>query len=692
MTKTSIVALFAIGLFGCGEGTDPQAIQQRVELQPFQSCGQLESHIKEIAIREMELRIDQEIDYLKSYEGGWGFGSADGGAMSAADAGASSSSPATPDDGPAAHTTTNTQVEDVDEPDFVKNDGKRILVLSGNRLWVTKSWPPADMSLVGMMDIEGSPTQMFLDSKDRVVVFSYVQTQSLFPQEGSCIGYDCYYGYGNALKVTVIDIKDETRPRPLAEVLLPGRYRSARRVGSAVRIVLSDSFRWPKGVRFYPDHYDWDDLQATIAAYEELKEKNRGLIQGAPLDSWLPHMVTRSGGGAYAQLPYECKDFYRPNAPVRLGMATVVSLNLDKITDRPNRVSVIGGVDEIYANTDSLYLAGQHWWWWSLPGQKDYTYLHKFDISDPNKARYVASGGVEGHLIDQFAMDEHEGYFRVATTVQWREESEESPWGWGQSQTVNRVSVLRENAGQLEQIGRTKDLAEGERIFSVRFQGDHGYVVTFRQVDPLFTLDLSKPAAPRVVGELKVPGFSTYIHPLDSKHLLTIGEHRPDPNDQGITDWNERRLKLTIFDVSNFAAPKEKFTELVGTSYGWSEASYEHKAFNYFAQRKLLAIPFSDYTWDYSDGSYWDSFVSEVRVFKIDADKGITKAGALSLKDIYVQRDDYGWTSYYSPWVRRSVMATDSQGVDYVYAIADVGVRVAAIGNLDTSIKTILFQ
>jgi hypothetical protein len=370
----------------------------------------------------------------------------------------------------------------------------------------------------------------------------------------------------------------------------------------------------------------------------------------------------------------------------------VVTLNLDKLGVRPHRTTIVGGVDELYASKSSLYLAGSHWWWRTLPGQQSHTYLHKFDITDPNKARYVASGGVAGTPLDQFAMDEHKGYLRVATTVTTWEESVDNASWWGETSTANRVSVLAEKAGQLQVIGKTKDLAQGERIYSVRFSGDRGYVVTYRQVDPLFTMDLSKPSAPRTVGELKVPGYSTYIHPLDSNHLLTIGIHTADTSGWS---WSEQRMKLTIFDVTDFKHPKEAFTKLVGTAYGWSTAAYEHKAFNYFPERKLLAIPFSDYERygsSSSGGSYWSSFVSEVRVFKIDAVKGITSAGALSLKDVYQQEGSYSWHSYYSPWIRRSVMAADSQGNDYVYAIADVGIRVAKVGSLDQPIKTALFE
>ena len=295
MTKSATLYLIYIAFLvaACGS-QDPQAIQQRVELKRFDSCSQLESYIKSVAIREMELRIDDSIESLRQWT--WGpTGGADAGAMMSAD-GAAAPSPSQPGDksadGPAAHTTTNTQVEDVDEPDFIKNDGKRILVLTndqnGGRLYAAKSWPPSALSLAGSLSIEGHPTQMFLDG-DRVVVFSYVSTQSL-KSGGSCVGdYSCYQSYGNALKITVVSVKDLSKPVVVSEVLLPGRYRAARRVGSAVRIVLSDYFRWPEGVRFYPE-YDpgrsYDDQEATIEAYHALKEKNRQLIAGS-LGSWV---------------------------------------------------------------------------------------------------------------------------------------------------------------------------------------------------------------------------------------------------------------------------------------------------------------------------------------------------------------------------------------------------------------------
>ncbi|HNN92999.1 MAG TPA: beta-propeller domain-containing protein, partial [Pseudomonadota bacterium] len=293
------------------------------------------------------------------------------------------------------------------------------------------------------------------------------------------------------------------------------------------------------------------------------------------------------------------------------------------------------------------------------------------------------SGGVEGHIVDQFSMDESNSYFRVATTLSRRVPDAKNPSNrWGLIETSNRISVLGENSGALNLIGQTEELAKGERIYSSRFVGDRGFVVTFRQVDPLFTFDLSSPAQPRKVGELKVPGFSTYIHPLDANHLLTMGVYVPE------TGTGPRNLQLQIFDVTDFANPKQTFTQQVGSAYGWSEATYEHKAFNYFPERKLLAIPFSDYV--YSATNPWGSFVSEIRVFGVDATTGFSSRGAVSMKDVYMSAGTPEFYYWYSPWVRRSVMASDA-GQDYVYAVSDAGVRSANLASPSTALSTVIF-
>jgi hypothetical protein len=693
MQRSSWVVV-AVLLAACSGGPEqPPVIQHRVIVQPFASCSELEQYIEDTAVEQMRRQLDQ---LLEERYWGWGLADAQFGAPAAKSAEA----------GPASYTTTNVQVKGVDEADFVKNDGTRIFVLAGGKLYAVKSWPPEQLELRQALAIEGYPREMFLDEKNRVVVLSDVYAEWWAdPERGGapCGGsfWRCH-GWANTTKVTVIDASDIGSLKVVAEHWLPGHYDRSRRVGSSVRVVLTNSFSWPSGVELYPPYELFPSGPDTAEERKKIvagwipgaKQRNESLIRGRSLAEWLPSSKRRLASGQLVDVGYSCTDFARANAPVRLGLVTVATLNLDHQEQPPQQTSIVGEAGEIYASQESLYIATPHWWWWDAIGQDSHTYIHKFDITSPDKAIWVASGGVAGTIVDQFSLDEHQNALRVATTISRRVPDPEHPsWWWGRVETRNRVSVLRENAGALEVIGETPDLAAGEQIYSSRFLGKRGFMVTFRRTDPLYTLDLSNPYQPRVAGELKVPGFSTYLHPLDENHLLAMGTYLPDPGETGEVSWSERRMKLTLFDVSDFENPKEKFSHLIGTANGWSEAAYEHKAFNWFPERKLLAIPFSDYRNDLSlTGGYWDYFISEVRVFSVDVKSGIAARGALSLADVFITQKYNNWSWYYTPWIRRSVMASDQAGNDFVYAVSDAGIRVANLAAPSTALGTVLFD
>ena len=499
-----------------------------------------------------------------------------------------------------------------------------------------------------------------------------------------CLGLHCGYHYANTVKVTEVDVSDMTNLRVTREVYLPGHYESARKVGTSVRMVLSDDFNFPTGFKWGPDWEEglWNDKARLRDAYNRVIAQNETLIRQQTLAEWVPAAKIRANGQTTI-VPHPCEEFSRVNAPTRLGQVSVVTLDLN--ADSLHRTSILAEPGEIYASANNLYVATRHWWWWPQPGQRDTTYLHKFDISQPSNAVYAASGVVDGHIVDQFSMDEAaSGHFRVVTTINTRVPDTENPGNWwGTMSTTNRLSVLAENQGFLDVVGRSPDLAEGERVMSSRMMGDKGFVVTFRQVDPLFTFDLSNPTNPRVVGELKIPGFSTYIHPLGPNHLLTIGTYVPEDN----TNWQARALQLAIFDVTDMANPRQTHVQLVGTAYGWSEAQHEHKAFNYFAAKKLLAIPFADWNYGNNGNDYWSSFTSDLKVYEVDPVLGFTTKGSISLRDMYQVQNYYGWSYYWEPYVRRSVMADD-----FVYAISDSGIRVANIANLAAPIQTAQFN
>jgi hypothetical protein len=686
--------LALLGLVGCGEKSDiprNQPVQLKAKLEAFESCAALESYIEDAAVLDMRTTMERsKPSYWKS-RGGW-FGGPiavddvasgappEGGAPNAPSAGGNGSS------GPNNHTGTNNQVAGVDEADFVKNDGTRIFVLSGQKLYLHRSWPAESMRAESSLKIEGWPREMFLHENE-VVVFSEVYEP--LPDSGngaqmSCPPMrPCGAWSGPLTKLTKVNVSNLAAPQVTGEMYLPGGYHNARLTGGSVRLVMRDTFRWPTGMRWWPDYTQdlWRDEPKLEKELDKLMEQNEQLIRSSSLTAWLPEGRRKLPDGTVATVGYNCQDFHKTNAPTRLGIVTVASIDLNAaVAQNPGRTTLVTEPGEVYANEDSLYLATAHWWWWPEPGQKDHTYIHKLELGQPQHARYVASGTVEGHLLDQFSMDEHEGVLRVATTITSR--VEERGNSWGRVETTNRVSTYGEKGGQLELLGQSEELARGERIFSARFMGNKGYVVTFRQVDPLFTFDLSDPAHPRKVGELKVPGFSTYIHPLGDTHLLTVGVQVPENG-----DWRTRALKLSLFDVTDPANPREAFTQLVGTAYGWSESLYEHKAFNYFPAKGLLAIPFADWSPQPYYSDYWSNFISDLRVFRVDPATGFTPVGAISMKDVYQTFSAPTWSYVYSPVVRRSVMADD-----YVYAISDAGVRVAPLSNLSQPLATSRFE
>ncbi len=218
------------------------------------------------------------------------------------------------------------------------------------------------------------------------------------------------------------------------------------------------------------------------------------------------------------------------------------------------------------------------------------TQIHRFDVSDPDSTSYVATGAVEGFMLSQWSMSEHEGVLRVASTTS-------PPWtqGGAVGESESFVTTLAAAGDRLLEVGQVGGIGRGEQIYAVRFIGDAGYVVTFRQVDPLYTLDLSDAAEPRVVGELKIPGYSAYLHPVGDGLLLGIGQNA---NSDGITTG----VQVSLFDVSDPAAPAR--LSHVGLGSGtYTEVEYDHHAFTYVAESGLAVFPLED--WDSTAAGFY---------------------------------------------------------------------------------------
>ncbi|WP_437287864.1 beta-propeller domain-containing protein [Sorangium sp. So ce406] len=475
--------------------------------------------------------------------------------------------------------------------------------------------------------------------------------------------------YAPLTKLTVLSLAGGA-PSVVKELYFEGGYASARRAGEDVRTVLTGGAHgpalgyWPESLTEYPETAD-----AWTAAFEQLRAENTAIIEAAPLSTWLPYRFEKQGD-TVTELGASCSDFYVPGAgTTSYGLTQVESIDLGDLGATPASTSIIGATDTVYSSHDALYVAARGWQEPASPGapgealvSSDVTHLHKFDLTaDPSQPRYVASGSVPGHILNQFSLDEHNGKLRVATTAMVPAEPR-----WT---TSNSVFVLEAQGSELARVGAVTDLAPGEQIRSARFFGDRGYVVTFLQVDPLFVLDLSDPAAPSVAGELKIPGFSEYLHPLDDGHLLAIGR---DADENGRVTG----LALQIFDVTDPSAPAQLHKETIEGPYASSAAEYDHKAFTYYGEHGVLAFPLVSY--DVETGA----IASTLELFNVDIADGFSRLGAVDHSGFFTPTPDCYYYGGANVW--RGLFIED-----HVYSISDGGVLVNALDDLATPVASV---
>jgi hypothetical protein len=284
----------------------------------------------------------------------------------------------------------------------------------------------------------------------------------------------------------------------------------------------------------------------------------------------------------------------RPAAYSGLDLLTVMTIDLDRGLYSVDRDAVIAGAQVVYASQTGLYVASQRYVP-SLDSPADVparmtTEIHRFDTSRPDRTTYRSSGSVPGFVLNQFALSEHADALRVAST-------EEPLWFGGAQQrdSESSISVLREQGSKLVTVGRLGGLGKGERIYAARFTGDAGYLVTFRQVDPLYTLDLSDPRSPKAVGELKIAGYSAYLHPVGEGLLLGVGQ---DATEAGI----RKGPQVSLFDVSSPAAPKRLHQRVLGDQGASTEAEWDHHAFLWWAPERLAVLPLRQHALESTTG------------------------------------------------------------------------------------------
>jgi len=686
------------GSIGCT--TTPEVSQYEAALRQATTCEDVLDAVQEDAIAKVDIELESFVN--QQYYNRWGGPVAFDGVLEAGD----SSGPAPPSadgdngaEGPSGFSDTNLQVAEVDEADIVKvgDDGRKLYVIRNDGFHEFESWPASQTSKVADLEIEGYPIEMFVEG-DKAVVFSNAYGVEALDDGSLCGGYyyggpepaladidGAYYSCRSFVKITVIDLSGDS-PKAVREVYVDGWYTSSRRHGSIVRAVVQSSMRRPGTVPYLYDFvYNRDpypqDREAEILLARAWAAEAKDAIRETTLKDWVPVWGERIDGEIQEQ-PVQCADFYSP-APglTNYGLTQIVGLDIE--SDGPTAItSILGQASQVYANGEAMVLTQPDWTFFERGVNSDRTAVHRFAVSfDQQRTPYQGSGFIQGTVNDQFSIDERAGIIRIATTRNtWpaRNTDPVAPDVWIPPTRESLVSMLRLNGNALELIGSTPPLAEGETIESARFIGDLAYLVTFLRVDPLFVVDLSDPENPKVLGELKIPGFSEYMHPLGEGHLLTIGR------DVDEETGRDNGAALQIFDVSDPMNPMLAFKEIIGE--GYSEANHNPKAFNFYAEKGLLAFPFV---------SYEDGFTSTLELWDVSAQDGFNRRGAVDHSklipyDCFPSRasiDEFYYHCGYQPQITRGVFISgDDQ--EFIYSISYGGIQVHDVENLSDPVAT----
>jgi len=502
--------------------------------------------------------------------------------------------------GSGSYSGTNVQVAGVDEADIVKTDGSRIFMVVNGVLRIAVVQPDGTVEMAGRLALTNwSPGQMLL-SGDRLLLIGPSWGDTPIALGGFVPGY----GYSSAVtQIMQIDVSDPSNPKVDQTLQLDGSYVDSRLVEGVARVAITSN----------PVGFDWAYPEGSgLRAEQTATEKNRALVKASTLDNWLPYFVLTNGrtGQTTDGSLLDCSNVMIPKDFSGLNTLSILTFDMNTGIDEWATAGVVASGSTLYATADHMYVATQRWVDWSTLDEADArsesngytTQIHEFDTSDPGSPRYLGTGDVDGFLLNQFSMDEYNGVLRVASTT--------APSGWWWSNdSESLVTTLRLENGELKEVGKVDGLGDGEQIYAVRFIDDQGYVVTFRQTDPLYVIDLADPASPSIAGELKIQGYSAYLHPVGNGLLLGVGQNADE-------DGRVSGTQFSLFDVSDPTNPKR--VDQLAMDSGSSAAEYDHHAFTYW--NGLVLVPY--YSWK-EDGSQ-----SGVLAVRVDGDS-LTLEGTL---------------------------------------------------------------
>jgi uncharacterized secreted protein with C-terminal beta-propeller domain len=487
---------------------------------------------------------------------------------------------------------TNVQEAGIDEPDIVKSNGATLFAIANGRLYAVDATGPVPTVLGSLRLSPGRGEhpdaygEQLLLAGDRALVISNAYADSP-PWERTIL--------------TEVDVSDPVAMRPIRTMRVDGSFITARLAAQTARVVVSAA----PGLPLIPEATGMQALQ-------------RG--QGATRPGWMPKAVTRDRetGTVDRRRLVPCNDVGRPRRFAGVGLLTVLTIDLARGLPAIDTDAVMTSGETVYASPDALYVATQRWLGADMAAERVSevsTLIHKFDTSSPRATDYRASGRVPGFMLSQWSMSERDGLLRVASTTS-------PPWNGtdpaGESESY--VTVLGEAGNALREVGRLGGLGRGERIYAVRFFDDIGFVVTFRQIDPLYAIDLSDPARPHKLGELKIPGYSAYLHPVSDDLLLGIGQ---DADRKGVT----RGVTASLFDVTSLSDPirVDRWRAGRGTH---TEVEYDHHSFLHWPPAKLAVLPVE--AWGYDAPRFVGAVGLRVEIGEDGTPVGIGELGRVS--------------------------------------------------------------
>lgn len=562
----------------------------------------------------------------------------------------------------ASFSTTNIQVTGVDEMDWVKNDGQSLWTFEARnsqlRLTQTALLPANAMTKTAQITWPqsiGSPTEPNWLSAEGIFRLSdgtiaavlsggssyYAYWGDVVPASpvGSSVGASqasssiaFYPGPGYSTVPPYTELKILQAQGGSFDVqqsyTVKGRLIASRRLAAsdALLLITEAPVVWPKGLLWYPA------IPASIATQAELTKQwpallqttldaNLKLIATATLEQWLGQDVPLTTA--------ECAGYVKADAPNRLALTRIATISPSKKTKTETVLLTEGS--GVYANTNSLYLTTRRWENFDgNPWQAGYTDLHRFSLSSEGVASYQATGKFTGWLLNRYAMDEIQQGGRAVLRVAASDRKVTSAAPTFSSQPYSYLTSFEQQADKLVTLGQSDPIAPGEFLQSARFVGDKAYIVTFRNVDPFFVFDLSDPTKLAMKGELKVPGFSTYLHPISETLVFGLGV------DSGT--W-PRRVKASLFDVSNPALPTEVATQIIGDSNSFSEALWEPHALTFYS---VAGAGASKTTW------IGIPVGNELKLLSIASAEGLKARGAVPVQPDYARRSVFVGENVYA--------------------------------------------